>query len=404
MNCKSCPSLYVWNGTEYVYTAEISDGTGYLGIFDYFREDGSLAFLYSVPWDYVKFDSSTLQLNDGYYNMSIRQNWDEISYVDSATLMVVEHSSYVDVYSTKATYLYEPEGQGTIYTVSKNPDIPLSCVNGTGHDVLYLVSKRDGITTLGNEFTWDTLELNLGDLSNAEEIKLVVAGTIIYSTGEAQGEWAGGFWNKPGEQPFPPPYMEVKNAEGNWIPVADNRQFPLLDVTPDIFVVNLTGVFPTDDYSLKINTFFNTRFDYIGVDTTSQQDVTIREVTVSSATLSQAFNAQSTSTGNFTRYGDVTELIAAPDDMFVIMRQGDEIQVMFSADLGAIQESMERNFFLFASVWFKVDGLPYVPFTVDPLPFHNMTCFPYPETEDYPYDTAHLAYLAEYNTRIITGP
>ena len=40
LNCKSCPSLYVWNGEEYWYTAEISDGTGYLGIFDYFREDG----------------------------------------------------------------------------------------------------------------------------------------------------------------------------------------------------------------------------------------------------------------------------------------------------------------------------------------------------------------------------
>ncbi|PVX27754.1 MAG: hypothetical protein CW716_00690 [Candidatus Bathyarchaeum sp.] len=404
MNCKSCPSLYVWDGADYVYTAEISDGTGYLGIFDYFREDGSLSFLYSVPWDYVKLDASILQQNDGYYDMTIRQNWDEISYVDSATLVIVEHSPDVDVYSTKATYLYEPEGQGTIYTVSKNPDAPLSCVNGTGHDVLPLILERDGITTLGNEFMWDTLELNLGDLSGAEEIKLVVAGTILYSTGEEQGAWAWNFSSKPGEQPFPPPYMEVKDAEGNWVPVPDNRQFPLLDVTPDCFVVNLTGVFPTDDYSLRIHTFFNTRFDYIGVDTTSQQDVTIREVTVSSATLSQAFDAQSASTGNFTRYGDVTELMGAPDDMFVIMRQGDEIRIMFSADVGAVPEGMERDFFLFASVWFKVDGLPYVPFTVDPLPFHDMTCFPYPETEGYPYDAAHLAYLAEYNTRIITGP
>jgi hypothetical protein len=404
MNCKSCPSLYVWDGAEYVYTAEISDGTGYLGIFDYFREDGSLSFLYSVPWDYVKLDPSVLQQNDGYYDMTIRQNWDEIAYVDSATLVIVEHSPDVDVYSTKATYLYEPEGQGTIYTVSKNPDAPISCVNGTGHDVLPLVLERDGITTLGNEFTWDTLELNLGDLSDAEEIKLVVAGTILYSTGEEQGEWAGQFWDKPGEQPFPPPYIEVKDAEGNWVPVSDDRQFPLLDVTPDCFVVNLTGVFPTDDYSLRIHTFFNARFDYIGVDTTSQQDVTIREVTVSSATLSQAFDAQSASTGNFTRYGDVTELMGAPDDMFVIMRQGDEIRIMFSADVGAVPEGMERDFFLFASVWFKVDGLPYVPFTVDPLPFHDMTCFPYPETEGYPYDAAHLAYLAEYNTRIITAP
>ena len=404
MNSKSCPSLYVWNGEEYWYTGEISDGTGYLGIFDYFREDGSLSFLYSVPWDYLKLNSSRLEPNNGYYDMIVTQKWDEIAYVDSATLVIVEHSLEVDVYSTKATYLYELDEQGTIYTVSKNPDSPVSCVTGEGEDVLALVSERDGVTTAGNEFHWDTLELDLGDLSDAEEIKLLVAGTIIYSTGEEQGAWAGQFWDKPGEQPFPPPYMEVKDAEGNWVPVADNRQFPLLDVTPDCFVVNLTGVFLTDDFSLRIHTFFDTRFDYIGVDTTSQQDVTVREVTVSSATLYQAFTTNSTSTGNFTRYGGVTELVEYADDIYVITRQGDEIRILFPADTDSVSEGMERDYFLFASVWFKVDGLPYVDFTVEPLPFHDMTCFPYPETESYPYDAAHLNYLEEYNTRVIESP
>jgi len=345
-----------------------------------------------------------LKPNDGYYDMTITQKWDEIAYVDSATLVIVDHSPDVDVYSTKATYLYEPDEQGTIYTVSKDPGSPVSCVTGEGEDVLSLVSERDGATTAGNEFHWDTLELDLGDLSDAEEIKLIVAGTIIYSTGEEQGEWAGQFYDRPGEKPFPPPYMEVKDAEGNWVPVADNRQFPLLDVTPDCFVVNLTGVFLTDDYSLRIHTFFDTRFDYIGVDTTSQQDVTIREVTVSSATLSQAFITNSNSTGNFTRYGDVTELMEYADDMYVITRQGDEIRILFPADTDSVSEGMERDYFLFASAWFKVDGLPYVDFTVDPLPFHGMTCFPYPETESYPYDTTHVDYLEEYNIRVIENP
>src|SRR4030042_1840517 len=36
---------------------------------------------------------------------------------------------------------------------------------------------------------------------------------------------------------------------------------------------------------------------------------------------------------------------------------------------------------------------------VEPLPFHAMSNYPYPETENYPDDEAHLAYLAEYNTR-----
>ncbi|MCW4014781.1 MAG: hypothetical protein NWF06_00245 [Candidatus Bathyarchaeota archaeon] len=404
VNTKSCPSLYVWDGNEYLYTAEISDGTGYLGIFDYFREDGSLSFLYSVPWDYTKLNSTRIEPKDGYYDMTITQKWDEISYIDSATLVYVDHASDVDVFSTKATYLYELDEQGTIYTVSKDPDSPVSCVTGSGEDVLSLISERDGNTTKGNEFTWDTLELDLGDLSDAEEIKLIVAGTIIYSTGEDQGAWAGQFYDQPGEQPFPPPYMEVKDAEGNWIAVADNMQFPLLDVTPDCFVVNLTGVFLTDDYSLRIHTFFNTEFDYIAVDTTTQQpdSIIVDEAPISSALLSQAFTTNSTSTGNFTRYGDVTELLLDADNEFVIMRQGDEITIQFSTDLPPVPENMERDYFLVASVWFKVDGLFYVDFTVDPLPFHEMTCFPYTEPESYPEDLQ--SYLQEYNTRVIESP
>jgi hypothetical protein len=398
----SCPSLYIWNGEEYLYTAEISDGTGYLGIFDYFREDGSLSFLYSDPWDYTKLNSSRIQTKDNYYDMILTQKWDEISYTDSATLVVVDHSPDVDVFSTKATYLYDPEGQGEIYTISKNPDSPLSCVNGEGEDVLPLVLELDGNSTKGNEFTWDTLELNLGNLSDAEEIKLVVAGTIIFSSGEEQGAWAGQFWDKPYEKPFPPPYMEVKDTQGNWVPVPDNRQFPLLDVTPNCFVVNLTGVFLTKDYSLRIHTFFNTEFDYIGVDTTTQQTLNIHEVKSSSAILDQAFPTNSNSTGNFTRYGDVTELLQSPDNQYVIMRQGDQIHLLFPDSLPHVPRGMERDYFLFVSVWFKVDGLPYVDFAVDPLPFQEMSCFPYdPQKESYPYTEANLDYLTEYNTRAI---
>jgi hypothetical protein len=40
-----------------------------------------------------------------------------------------------------------------------------------------------------------------------------------------------------------------------------------------------------------------------------------------------------------------------------------------------------------------------VDFTVDPLPFHDMTCFPYSASEEYP--DGHQSYLEEYNTRII---
>jgi hypothetical protein len=406
---RSCPSLYIWNGTNYMYRTEVSSGTGYLGIFDYFREDGSLAFLYSYPWDYIKLDRNQIQPRNGYYDMTLTQLWDEIFYIDSATLVAVDHAPSVDVFSTMGTYLYNLNGQGTIYTASKNPKTPVSAVsitaNGERTDVLTQISKLDGVYTTGHEFQYDTLELNLGDLSAAKQIKLVVAGITVYSSGKIQGEWAGQFWNRPGEKPFPPPYMEVKAANGSWVRVPDNRQFPLVDVTADSFVVDLTGLFPTNDYSLRINSFFDVHFDYIGVDTTPQQFVSIQYIKPSYAELTQVAQTNSKSSGNFTRYGNVTELLQAADDEFVIGRQGDSIALQFDIDtIRPVPAGMERDYFVFVSCWFKVDGLPYLPFTVDQLPFHAMSCFPYdPAAENYPY-YAHMSYLSTYNIRAINVP
>jgi hypothetical protein len=37
--------------------------------------------------------------------------------------------------------------------------------------------------------------------------------------------------------------------------------------------------------------------------------------------------------------------------------------------------------------------------SVDPLPFHGMSRYPYPANEHYPDDADHQRYLREYNTR-----
>jgi len=388
---------------RYVYRAEVAAGTGYLGILDYFQADGTIAFAYSDPWDYIKLDRSQLQPRNGYYDMILTQMSDEVFYIDSARLLVVDHSSDVDVYSTQGTYIYNLDlsSKGKIYTVSKNPLTPISAVNEKGENCLPQISKLDGISTFAREFQWNTLTLNLGDLSNAQEVKLLVAGTIIYSSGQVQGEWAAKFATQHGVKPFPPPYMEVKDANGNWVRVPESRQFPLVDVTSDSFVVDLTGLFPANDYSLRIHSFFDTRFDYIGVDTTLQQTVTAQWIHPASADLHKAFMTESGSKGSFTRYGNVTALMLEADDKFVIGCQGDEVSIKFLANLEPVPENMERDFFLFVSAWFKVNGLPYLSFSVDPLPFHAMSCFPYPLEESYPYDEEHLRYLAEYNTRRI---
>ena len=94
--------------------------------------------------------------------------------------------------------------------------------------------------------------------------------------------------------------------------------------------------------------------------------------------------------------------------MYVIGMQGDKVCMKFSTeDLSPLEEGMERDYFLFVACWFKDPpgnwGYGF-DWTVDPLPFLNMSGFPYPSTESYPYDQEHLNYLQEYNTRVITSP
>jgi hypothetical protein len=415
----SCPSLFIWNGTSYVYVAEVSNH-GWLGYINYINEDGSIVFWRNDPWDYLKLDRGQLQPRNNYYDLKLTQRWDEIFYIDAAYMLVVDHPSNVTVYSTGVEQYIDPNFMGKIYTVSKDPLTPISAVNEKEEDVLPQISKIDGIFTPGinginspswDNISWNRLTLNLGDLSNAEQIKLVVTGKVDWGSPDDYNTWIDNFFAQPvpnGTQITPPPYMEVKDVNGNWVRAPESRQFPIPpDVSPRTWVVDLTDLFPTNDYSLRINNFWNVTFDYIGVDTTSQTDVIIQRIDPQ-ASLYQVFTTYSKSEGNFTRYGDVTQLVLDADDKFVIGRQGDEVSLKFpSTDIAPAPENMERDIFLFVSGWFKDKygnwGFGF-GFTVDPLPFQDMSGFPYPPTESYPYDEDHLSYLLEYNTRTRTSP
>jgi len=400
----SCPSLFTWNGTAYNYAAEVSDGSGWLGYLKYFQADGSMVFSNNYPWDYIKLDPQQMQPLNGYYNMKIAEMSDEIFYLDQAKLVAIDHPANTDVFSTTGTFIYNLAGQGTMYTVSKTPASPVSAVNGQGQNVLPLISKLDGKFTPSQIWTWNNITLNLGDLSGAQQIKLVVAAKITWPTTAAGGTNFMKYASQPGVTPSPPPYMEVKAANGSWVRVPDSRQFPLPDVTDDEFVVNLTGLFPTNDYELRINTYQNIQFDYIGVDTTPQAAINIHTIMPTIADLEQGYTTNSNSSGAFTRYGDVLPLLQSADDEFVIGREGDVVSLQFPVDTAPVPPGMVRDYFVVASCWFKGNGLPYMPFTVAPMPFQAMTSFPYPANESYPYDATHNAYLQTYNTRIINAP
>ena len=428
----SCPSLFTWNGTGYSYVTDVSN-SGWLGYMGTMSSSGTITFSGGTPWDYVKLNPNLLAVKNiggaNYYDMTLAQQWDELFYLDTAYMVVVDHPIGTDVYSTMSNYVNQAFN-GQIYTV--NPSNLLTPVAATyvwgpagttakGQNVLPQISKLDGTFTPGGNGnispSWNStylnqLTLDLGNLSGAKNIKLVVNGIVDWGAyqdynnyiAQFKGAASAGYLTN-GTQIYPGPYMEVKDASGNWVRVSLDKQVPMpSDGNARTFVVDLTGDFPkgVTDYQVKICNFWNVTYDYIAIDTSSQQKTTVQKITPT-ATLSAWAPTQSTSSGNFTRYGDVTALLQSADNMYVIGRQGDQVPLQFPINkLSKLAPGMERDYFLFVACWFKDQPGKWgygFNFTVDPMPFIGMTGYPYTATQSYPYDAAHLAYLKTYNTR-----
>jgi hypothetical protein len=104
--------------------------------------------------------------------------------------------------------------------------------------------------------------------------------------------------------------------------------------------------------------------------------------------------------GLYTRYGDVRELLQDVDDRLAILGSGDEIRLKFAGAMAPPQQGWARDFLLKVDGWAK-DRDPNTAFStsVEPLPFHAMSRYPYPAGERFPDDKQHRRYREEYNTR-----
>jgi len=415
-----CPSLYVWNGTGYTYITEVSN-SGWLGYIGYITPNGTVVFSDGNPFDYVKIDNGLLQAKDGYFDIVLSQQWNELFYLDQASLLAVDHPIGTDAYMSMTSYLSDGS-TGKVYTVTKQTTTsPTKATNEKGQDVLTYLKTLDGVFTPGingydsvwNNITLNQLTLNLGDLSNASEIKLIIRGIVDWGLAQPYYDWIDSFKDAAANGLItentaisPAPYLEVKAANGSWIRV--NQDIPLpSDYRSRTYTVNLTGIFPEDvtSYEIRFNNYWNVTYDYIGIDTSTQATITTQTLMPISAELSQFWETTSNSTGAFTRYGDVLPVLLEADDMYVIGRQGDQVSLLFNATaLEPVADGMVRDYFFVVACWFKDPpgewGYGFT-FTVDPLPFLAMSGFPYTSAESYPYDAAHLAYIAQYNTRII---
>ena len=220
------------------------------------------------------------------------------------------------------------------------------------------------------------------------------------------------------------PSLEVRDARGQWTTATASIGFP--SGKNKTLVIDLAGKFPTADHRVRIRTNMQIYWDQAFVSNdVSTAPVQVTELAPLSADLhfrgfSRTYrkggrygpywfdydDVSPTSPwrpiqGAFTRFGNVLPLLKSPDDMYVVMAPGDETTLQFDArSADSLPKGWSRDFLLYTDGWIKDSDLNTAyGTTVEPLPFHRITSYPYAPVDSYPSDPAHQQYLREYNTR-----
>jgi hypothetical protein len=414
----SCPYLYTWDGAEFVFATDCL-----------WASPIGLQFAQGVlaparEWEYLKISEDLLVPQEGEYVLQMTEELWEAAYYDSVKLITVDHPSSLQVFSNEKVGPAEI-AEFQIHTVRRRLT-PWVVLDQNGNDVGQYVCAPDGLYSK----TWDKsytqgltethwLEFSVGDYEEPpSSLKLFLTGWVFPTDTSLNIAIS----QNP-EMPRPqPPMLQVPDENGDWQTVSPYIGFP--GGKTKTIVVDLTDKFLTDDYRVRIVTNMEIRWDHLFYtvdETPAQFDLT--ELELLGADLHyrgfskripqprnqpEFFDYQSVTTqplwppmgGNFTRYGDVTELIKEGDDLQVVMGAGDEMTVRFAVPQKKLPAGWVRDFVLYNIGWDKDADLNTVQGQqVEPLPFRGMKAYPYEPEQSFPDTPRHRDYLRDYQTR-----
>ena len=419
----SCPTLFAWDGTHFEFIADFA-GKGGLG---YLVAPGTFA-----PPDPVEYLSvPNVKPRDGEYVFQVTEPLEEVVYFDQASLLAVDHPEGTQVYPNEMMPSSAPPPKFEIFCI-KDPIEPVKAVDHRGVDVTEAIQRIDrryaGATRVANCFMGFAedhfVELDFGDRLKSVpadgRLILFLYGWVEY--GYSSTDYAAG---KAGRTMVAPSIHVLRGDR--WVEVAHDVGYPA--GLQHMMTYEVTGkVLPTDR-KVRISSNMEIYWDriFLGVHQAGAAAVST-EAGVKRADLHflgypreyspdgrepnlYDYNNLDTTLpwktldGAYTRFGDVTELLRKADDCYVILGPGEEVTVRFAADaFGPVPEGRRRTFILKTDCYCK-DMDPYTAFpdTVEPLPFHGMSTFPYGKAEHYPDTEKIRAYRQTYNTRHMGG-
>jgi tetratricopeptide (TPR) repeat protein len=421
----SCPFLYTWNGEEHVFVKDIMWKSA-LGMPLGIMGENSTYAPSDASVDYIRVSGDQLKMKDGKYTLNITGELWETLYMDKIGLIVMDHQEGVDLYVDERMGPPSLEGY-KLYQV-KDKLKPVSVTDQYGSDLLPLVIDRDnqytpyqklgkyqGITEMSE------IIVDPGKIDQNKELFMYLLGWIFPTDASINASIS-----QSAETRIYAPVVEALNELGQWEVIVKDLAFPM--GKDKMLIVDLSGKVNAKDPRVRIRTNMQLHWDQIFF-SQGMPETKVRSTSLAPTAADLHYRGFSKPfrkggrygphwfdydkvstepiwrdlTGYYTRFGDVLPLLLEADDMYVIKNAGDETTIEFdAASLPELPEGWTRDFLVHSVGWVKDGDLNTAHGqTVEPLPFHGMSRYPYGPEEAYPSGPEHMRYRENYNTRYV---
>lgn len=389
----SCPIIWTWDGAGFRYITDV------LGVAPLGASAGDGAYFETDHDEYIWIPGDALKEKDGELEVRITEELSEVAYIDQIQLIAVDHPADTEIFHNDK-WKSPPYPEFRLWGV-RNRILPLA-----QSDPSAFKRKINGIAE-DHSFTMKFPE------SSPAHAALILSGWVDWADGStflsASQELSDGLKT---------PVLQAKDSQGKWITINPDMGMPA--GKPKTIVVEVK--FPSHYRELRIQTNLSAYWSDAFLSEVMDPEVTVTRISAASADLHfrgfsknivhpqrlepEMFFYENPGTtsmwdqtpGFYTRYGDVLELLKSPEDRMVVMGSGDEMTLKFSASgFPLLRSGWRRDYLLLVDGWAKDrDANTAFSQTVEPLPFHGMSGYPFQKKGERHPDPQ---YQKEFNTR-----
>jgi hypothetical protein len=413
----SCPFVYLWDGRQFSFFTDVLDLTA-LGV----PLDNERLLPHAAKEDLL-VPGQLVHLREGKIALQMTGELRELIYLDGVNLSYVDHPAATEVYTLDFSGSPAQTSSDLVEIAGLRP--ARSVHNELGEDLTSDLIAQDKVyarsglrlTRFNGLAESHSLTLDFGDLSGLRRPALVLQGWInwidgdtLFALGQGAGPTLGG------------PSLEVQTDGGAWRMISENIGTPA-GIDKHV-VFELPRELCGRSTRLRLRTNLEVYWDRAAVGdlVARRKDAGAKVDLISSNLHFRGFSRivrdragsppwydyyQVSKTapwkpqrGMLTRYGAVSDLLAAVDDRLVVFGPGDELTLVFDSPAPPAP-AMKRDYILRCDGWIK-DANPSTRTgdTVDPLPTRSMVNYPFDPTPDVSNRDYWLS-VDENNTRTL---